>query len=120
MSGKAEGGKICADPNRIHPTPASSSISMSFSLKKPNSDTTLLRWQEALKRKKCTQLEEDDSKDLETAQENSSMEGQATINLATSEEIGRNKTDEEKLECPRHEATSMEGDTHMVHFQALG
>ena len=44
MSGKAEGGKICADPNRIHPTPASSSISMSFSLKKPNSDTTLLRW----------------------------------------------------------------------------
>ena len=50
------------------------------------------------------------------------MEGQATINLATSEEIeeeiGRNKTDEEKLECPRHEATSMEGDTHMVHFQA--
>ena len=50
------------------------------------------------------------------------MEGQATINLATSEEIeeeiGRNKTDEEKLESPRHEATSMEGDTHMVHFQA--
>ena len=44
MSGKAEGGKICADPNRIPPTPASSSICMSFNLKKPNSDTTLLRW----------------------------------------------------------------------------
>ena len=51
------------------------------------------------------------------------MEGQATINLATSEEIeeeiGRNKTDEEKLECPRHEATSMEGDKHVVYFQAF-
>ena len=51
------------------------------------------------------------------------MEGQATINLATSEEIeeeiGRNKTDEEKLECPRHEAISMEGDKHVVHFQAF-
>ena len=51
------------------------------------------------------------------------MEGQATINLTTSkdieEDIGKNKTAEEKLQCPRHEATSMEGYKHVVHFQAF-
>ena len=54
-----------------------------------------------MKRKKQTELEENDSKDLETAQDN-----QATSNLTTSEDIeeetGRNKIDEQKVECSRH------------------
>ena len=42
MSGKSEGGKICADSNRIHPAPASNNISMSPSPKRQHADTTLL------------------------------------------------------------------------------
>ena len=81
---------------------------MSPSLKRQNSDTTLFRWRESLKRKKQSELEEKDPKDPEIAQDNHSMENQAPNNLATSKDIEEetriNKTDEQKLEWGKRQS----------------